>query len=74
MTDDSGRIDEALPGRMHWARWGDPRRAHPLPAMVRELVESFLGPVEERPAVAHVEVRLPPVGLAPDRLAALSRI
>jgi alkyldihydroxyacetonephosphate synthase len=74
MTEDSGRIDRVLPERMHWARWGDPALAHPVPEALRELVEAFLGPVEERPAVAHEEVRLPPVALGPDLLAGLAAL
>jgi alkyldihydroxyacetonephosphate synthase len=67
-------IDVALPGRMHWARWGDPAKAHPVPASMRELIEAFLGPVEERPAVALAEVRLPRVGLSSSQLAALEEL
>jgi alkyldihydroxyacetonephosphate synthase len=59
---------------MHWARWGDPARAHSVPDALRELVEAFLGPVEERPPVAHEEVRLPAVALSVDRLAALAAL
>jgi alkyldihydroxyacetonephosphate synthase len=71
---DTARIDSELPGRMHWARWGDPAKAHPVPDSMRELIEAFLGPVEDRPAVAHDEVRLPAVGLAGERLEALAAL
>ena len=67
----SEAIDVALPDRMHWARWGDPAKAHQVPDSMRELIEAFLGPVDERPAVAIEEVRLPPVGLSSSQLAAL---
>ncbi|HET6561832.1 MAG TPA: FAD-binding oxidoreductase [Marmoricola sp.] len=63
--------EHAFPDWMHWARWGDPAMAHPVPDSVRQLVEAFLGPLEERPAVAHEDVRLPSVGLSSGRLAAL---
>ncbi len=44
---------------MHWARWGDPSRARPVSASLRDLVEAFLGPVQERSVVAEDAVRLP---------------
>lgn len=53
---------------MHWSRWGDPAKAHPLPEQTRDLVAAFLGPIDERPAVRLDEVALPPVGLGPDLL------
>ncbi len=56
---------------MHWARWGDPARTHPVSDTMRGLIEAFLGPLEERPAVAPEEVRLPDVGLTEDHLSAL---
>ncbi len=71
---DAAPIEDELPDRMHWARWGDPAAAAPLPVAVRGLVEAFLGPVEERPPVEHAEVRLPAVGLPAERLAALARL
>jgi alkyldihydroxyacetonephosphate synthase len=70
----SEAIDRALPDRMHWARWGDPAKAHPVPDSMRGLIEAFLGPVEERPTVALEEVRLPPVGLSPSQLAVLGEL
>ena len=33
---------------MHWARWGDPAEATPLPEAARGLVELAFGPAEER--------------------------
>jgi alkyldihydroxyacetonephosphate synthase len=48
---------------MHWSRWGDPDKAHPLSDNTRALVEAFVGELVERPAVALPEVVLPPVGL-----------
>ncbi len=44
---------------MHWARWGDPDRARPLPGSARSLVEAAFGPLVERPAVDLAAVRLP---------------
>ena len=52
-----------LTSQMHWARWGDPDRAHPLSESTRGLVETFLGPLEDRPPVPQEEVRLPEPGL-----------
>ncbi len=63
-----------LPSAMHWSRWGDPAHAHPVSETMRGLIEAFLGPVEERPAVAPQEVRLPDVGLTEDHLAALRTV
>ena len=56
---------------MHWSRWGDPAKQHPVSETMKELIEAFLGPLEERPAVAVTDVRLPDVGLDGDHLAAL---
>ena len=56
---------------MHWARWGDPARSHPVSETMRGLLEAFLGTLEERPPVAQQEVRLPEVGLTEDQLASL---
>jgi alkyldihydroxyacetonephosphate synthase len=60
--------------QMHWARWGDPAKAHPLPEPARSMVEAFLGPVQERPAVAMQDVVLPRVGLGGPQLEALRGI
>src|SRR3954467_8396681 len=60
-----------LPSQMHWSRWGDPAKTHPVSDTMRGLIEAFLGPLEDRPAVAPEEVRLPEVGLTDDQLAAL---
>ena len=37
-----------MPDRMHWSRWGDPAMQHPVSDSMRELVEAFLGELEER--------------------------
>lgn len=42
---------------MHWARWGNPAMAAPLPESAHALVDAFLG-TAETPAVAPEEVRL----------------
>ncbi len=68
---DPASLDAELPDRMHWARWGDPAEAHAVPAPMRELIEAFLGPVQERPSVTLEEVRLPEVGLSSAQLTAL---
>lgn len=52
-----------LDSAMHWARWGDPDKAHPLSDSMREVLELFLGATEERPGVPLEQVRLPAVGL-----------
>jgi alkyldihydroxyacetonephosphate synthase len=52
-----------LDSQMHWARWGDPDEAHPVSDSMRELLELFVGGIEERPAVPQEQVQLPPVGL-----------
>jgi alkyldihydroxyacetonephosphate synthase len=52
-----------LDSQMHWARWGDPDKAHPVSDSMRELLELFVGGVEERPAVPMTQVALPDVGL-----------
>ena len=44
---------------MHWARWGDPAAAQPLPDTARALVEMAFGPVTEHPSAALDQVRLP---------------
>jgi len=56
---------------MHWARWGDPAQAQPVSEGMRDLVEAFLGTLEDRPAVPRAEVRLPEVGLDEVHLEAL---
>ncbi len=48
---------------MHWARWGDPAEAAPLPEAARGLVELAFGPAEERPTTPLADVRLPAPGL-----------
>jgi alkyldihydroxyacetonephosphate synthase len=50
---------------MHWSRWGDPARQQPLPGALRDLVEVFVGALEQRPAVALDQVALPPIALDP---------
>ena len=61
----------AMPSAMHWARWGDPAKAHPVSESMRGLIEAFLGPLEDRPPVPRADVRLPEVGLEDAHLAAL---
>jgi alkyldihydroxyacetonephosphate synthase len=61
----------AMPSAMHWARWGDPAKAHPVSESMRGLIEAFLGPLEDRPPVPQADVRLPDVGLDATHLAAL---
>ncbi len=63
-----------LDSQMHWARWGDPARSHPVSDSMRELITLFLGELTERPAVPQDEVRLPEVGLTGDQQAALAAI
>jgi len=63
-----------LPSQMHWSRWGDPAKSHPVSETMRSLIEAFLGPVEERPAVDPGAVRLPEVGLSEDQLTALREL
>src|SRR5690349_22436009 len=63
-----------LASQMHWARWGDPDKAHPVSDSMRELIELFLGELTERPAVPQEEVRLPEVGLSEEHLAALAEV
>ena len=48
---------------MHWARWGDPAEAAPLPETARGLVELAFGPPREHPTTPLEEVRLPDPGL-----------
>ena len=47
---------------MHWARWGDPAEAAPLPEAARGLVELAFGPAAEHPTTPLDEVRLPRAG------------
>ena len=56
---------------MHWARWGDPAEAAPLPEAARGLVEMAFGPATEHPTTPLDQVRLPAPGLAEDLLAGL---
>lgn len=63
-----------LDSQMHWARWGDPARSHPISDSMRELIELFLGELTDRAAVAQEEVRLPEVGLSAEQQAALAAI
>jgi alkyldihydroxyacetonephosphate synthase len=57
--------------QMHWARWGDPAEAAPLPEAARGLVELAFGPATEQPTVPLEQVRLPEPALAEDLLAGL---
>jgi alkyldihydroxyacetonephosphate synthase len=59
---------------MHWSRWGDPAKAHPVSDTMRGLVEAFVGPVEERPSVRSDAVALPAVALSESRLTALGEL
>lgn len=49
---------------MHWARWGDPAEAKPLPDSARGLVEMAFGPADAQETVPLADVRLPEPGLA----------
>ena len=51
---------------LHWARWGDPGLAQPLPESARGLVEAAFGPLVDRPTVDLAAVRLPEPALAPE--------
>ena len=42
---------------MHWARWGDPAEAAPLPEAARGLVELAFGPAQDRTAAAPLDRR-----------------
>ncbi|HSV41410.1 MAG TPA: FAD-binding oxidoreductase [Nocardioidaceae bacterium] len=53
---------------MHWARWGDPAKAHPLSDSARGMIEMFVGAIDERPSVALEDVVVPPVGLSDELL------
>jgi alkyldihydroxyacetonephosphate synthase len=48
-----------VPTSPHWARWGDPDLAQPLPDSARGLVEAAFGPLVDRPTVDLAAVRLP---------------
>ena len=51
---------------MHWARWGDPAEAKPLPDTARGLVEMAFGPADAQETVALEDVRLPEPALGED--------
>ncbi|HEX4976813.1 MAG TPA: FAD-binding oxidoreductase [Nocardioides sp.] len=57
---------------MHWARWGDPDQAGPLPEGARGLVELAFGPAREQGTVPLEQVRLPEAGLGQDLLDGLA--
>jgi alkyldihydroxyacetonephosphate synthase len=67
-------VNTEMPGRMHWARWGDPAQQHPVSDSMRELIEAFLGELQERPAVREDEVRLPEPTLGPSLLDGLRSV
>ncbi len=56
---------------MHWARWGDPAEAAPLPDAARALVEMAFGPAVDHPTAPLADVRLPDPALTADLLAGL---
>jgi alkyldihydroxyacetonephosphate synthase len=56
---------------MHWARWGDPAQAAPLPEAARGLVEMAFGPATEHPTAPLDDVRLPEPGLTEELLGGL---
>ncbi|CAN5471618.1 FAD-binding oxidoreductase [soil metagenome] len=59
---------------MHWARWGDPAEAAPLPEAARGLVELAFGPAVDHPTTPLEDVRLPEPGLSADLLAGLQEL
>ncbi len=59
---------------MHWARWGDPAEAAPLPEAARGLVEMAFGPAQEHPTTPLEDVRLPDPALDAGLLAGLREI
>ena len=59
---------------MHWARWGDPAEAGPLPDAARGLVELAFGPAVEHPTTPLAEVRLPEPALSAELLASLRTV
>jgi alkyldihydroxyacetonephosphate synthase len=65
-------MTESHAPEMHWSRWGDPAKAHPLDEAARGLVETFIGTIEERSAVALEDVVVPQVGLSQDLLDGLA--
>ena len=52
---------------MHWNRWGDPAKAHPLSESTKGLIEMFVGEAQDRESAALEDVAVPPVAL-PDEL------
>src|SRR3954447_9931218 len=56
---------------MHWARWGGPAEAAPLPESTRGLVELAFGSADPDLAVELSDVRLPEVALDPTLLTEL---
>ena len=48
-----------MTSEMHWARWGDPDVAQPLPEAARNLIEAAFGPAAELTTVGLTEIRLP---------------
>lgn len=59
---------------MHWARWGDPAQAGPLPEGARGLVELAFGPARDQQTVPLEAVELPEVGLGADLLEGLAAL
>jgi alkyldihydroxyacetonephosphate synthase len=59
---------------MHWARWGDPAEAKPLPDTARSLVEMAFGPAAARETVPLADVRLPEPGLGEALLRGLAEV
>jgi alkyldihydroxyacetonephosphate synthase len=56
---------------MHWARWGDPAEAAPLPEAARGLVELAFGPAAAQETTPLPDVRLPDPGLDEHLMAGL---
>ena len=52
----------------HWARWGDPDLAQPLPDSARGLVDAAFGPLADHSSVGLDAVRLPEPALPPETL------
>ncbi|HEY5186741.1 MAG TPA: FAD-binding oxidoreductase [Actinomycetes bacterium] len=52
----------------HWARWGDPDLAQPLPDSARGLVDAAFGPLADHLSVGLDAVRLPEPALPPETL------
>jgi alkyldihydroxyacetonephosphate synthase len=59
---------------MHWARWGDPAEANPLPDSARGLVELAFGPSSDRETTALEDVRLPGSRLTDDLVDGLAAL